>query len=104
MAWRELSPQVAARNPRPAVLDCRSFSSSQRQFLVTGTRGVRAALGGAGLGFGSSRGKPAGASAALTLLLLTIGATFAPTITNAQSLCTSCEAQIGLGATYHFWS
>jgi hypothetical protein len=75
MAWRELSPQVAARNPRPAVLDCRSFSSSQ----------------------------PAGASAALALLLLVIGATSAPTITNAQSLCASCEAQIGPGATYHFW-
>jgi len=49
MAWRELSPQAAARNPRPAVLDCRSFSSSQRQFLAAGTRGVRAAMGGAGL-------------------------------------------------------
>jgi hypothetical protein len=60
-------------------------------------------MGGAGLEFGSSPGKPAGASAALALLLLAIGATFAPTITNAQSLCTSCEAQIGLGATYHFW-
>jgi hypothetical protein len=103
MAWRELSPQVAARNPRPAVLDCRSFSSSQHQFLAAGTRGVRAALGGAGLGFGSSRGEPTGAYAALARLLLVIGASFAPTITNAQSLCTSCEAQIGLGATYHFW-
>lgn len=102
MAWRELSPQVAARNPRPAVLDCRSFSSSQHQFLAAGTRGVGAAPGGAGLGFGSSRGEPARASA-LAVLLLAIGATFAPTITNAQSLCTSCEAQIGLGATYHFW-
>ena len=104
MAWRELSPQAAARNPRPAVLDCRSFSSSRRQFPAAGTRGVRAAMGGAGLEFGSCPGKPAGAFAALSVVLLAVGATFAPTITNAQSLCTSCEAQIGLGATYHFWS
>jgi lipid A 3-O-deacylase PagL len=93
MAWRELSPQVAARNPRPAVLDCRSFSSSsQRQFLAAGRQGVHAALGRTGLGFGST-----------ALFLLVIGATFAPSITNAQSLCKSCEAQIGPGATYHFW-
>jgi len=61
-------------------------------------------MGGAGLEFGSCPGKPAGAFAALSVVLLAVGATFAPTITNAQSLCTSCEAQIGLGATYHFWS
>jgi len=100
MAWRELSPQIAARNPWPAVLDCRSFSSSQHQLLAAGTRGVRAALGGAGRV--ESR-ETCSASAALALLLLVIGATFAPAIANAQSICASCEAQLGLGATYHFW-
>ena len=43
------------------------------------------------------------ASAARGLLLVVIGATLAPTIANAQSICASCEAQLGLGATYHFW-
>ena len=37
------------------------------------------------------------------LLLLLIGALSVPTITKAQSLCESCEAQLGLGGTYHFW-
>jgi len=37
------------------------------------------------------------------LLVLTIGALSAPTVTRAQSLCESCEVQLGLGGTYHFW-
>jgi hypothetical protein len=37
------------------------------------------------------------------LLVLLIGALAAPTITRAQSLCESCEVQLGLGSTYHFW-
>jgi len=27
-----------------------------------------------------------------------------PTITRAQSICESCEVQLGLGGTYHFWA
>jgi lipid A 3-O-deacylase PagL len=50
-----------------------------------------------------SRRKAAWASAALADLLFVIGTTLAPAITNAQSICASCEAQLGLGATYHFW-
>jgi hypothetical protein len=37
------------------------------------------------------------------LLVLLIGALSTPTITKAQSLCESCEVQLGLGSTYHFW-
>lgn len=37
------------------------------------------------------------------LLVLLIGALSAPTITRAQSICESCEVQLGLGSTYHFW-
>jgi Lipid A 3-O-deacylase (PagL) len=37
------------------------------------------------------------------LLVLLIGALSAPTIAKAQSLCRSCEVQLGLGGTYHFW-
>src|SRR5690242_2622360 len=37
------------------------------------------------------------------LLLLAVGASCAPTFTKAQSLCESCEVQLGLGGTYHFW-
>ena len=39
-------------------------------------------------------------SAAIALLL---GAGHTPRIANAQSLCESCEAQVGVGVTYHFW-
>ena len=98
MACRDLSPEVAACNPWPAVLDCRSCSSSQHQVVAAQMRAVRAPLG-AGLRLSSRRGYVA--APPLALLLLIIGA--APTVTCAQSLCTSCEAQIGLGATYHFW-
>lgn len=52
---------------------------------------------------GSSRGEATFVFAALARLLLVIGVTLAPTIANAQSICASCEAQVGLGATYHFW-
>ena len=38
--------------------------------------------------------------AALALLL--IGA-YAPRLASAESLCESCELQIGIGDTYHFW-
>jgi Lipid A 3-O-deacylase (PagL) len=37
------------------------------------------------------------------LLVLLIGALSAPAITKAQSICESCEVQLGLGGTYHFW-
>ena len=37
------------------------------------------------------------------LLVLLIGALSVPTITRAQSICESCEVQLGLGGTYHFW-
>src|SRR6266436_1622037 len=37
------------------------------------------------------------------LLVLLIGALSVPTITRAQSICQSCEVQLGLGGTYHFW-
>jgi hypothetical protein len=37
------------------------------------------------------------------LLVFLIGALAAPTITQAQALCESCEVQLGLGGTYHFW-
>ena len=39
-------------------------------------------------------------SAAMALLL--IGA-YAPRLASAESLCESCELQIGIGDTYHFW-
>ena len=97
MACRELSPRVAARNPRPAVLDCRPFSCSRHQVVPARKRGERAPPGAR-----FSRRKTARASAALALALA-IAATLAPTTTSAQSICTSCEAQLGLGATYHFW-
>src|SRR6516162_9737649 len=38
--------------------------------------------------------------AAMALLL--IGA-YAPRFASAESLCESCELQIGIGDTYHFW-
>jgi hypothetical protein len=37
------------------------------------------------------------------LLLLLVCAEFAPRSADAQSLCESCEVQVGLGGTYHFW-
>jgi hypothetical protein len=39
-------------------------------------------------------------SAAIALLL-SVG--YAPRFASAQSLCESCELQIGIGETYHFW-
>jgi len=39
-------------------------------------------------------------SAAIALLL---GAGYIPRSVSAQSLCESCEVQIGIGETYHFW-
>ena len=38
------------------------------------------------------------------LLLLLVGAAHAPRSADAQSLCESCEVQVGLGGTYHFWA
>lgn len=38
---------------------------------------------------------------ALAALLLVVG--YAPRWVSAQSLCQSCEVQVGLGFTYHFW-
>lgn len=37
------------------------------------------------------------------LLLLLVYAACAPRSADAQSLCESCEVQVGLGGTYHFW-
>ncbi len=37
------------------------------------------------------------------LLLLLVGAAHTPRSAEAQSLCQSCEVQVGLGGTYHFW-
>jgi hypothetical protein len=39
-------------------------------------------------------------SAAMALLLI---AAYAPRFASAESLCESCELQIGIGETYHFW-
>jgi hypothetical protein len=39
-------------------------------------------------------------SAGLALLL---SAGYVPRVASAQSLCESCEVQIGIGETYHFW-
>jgi len=39
---------------------------------------------------------------AVSLALLLI-AGYVPGFANAQSLCESCEVQVGLGGTYHFW-
>jgi hypothetical protein len=36
-------------------------------------------------------------------LALLIMAGYVPGFANAQSLCESCEVQLGLGGTYHFW-
>lgn len=45
----------------------------------------------------------AGSIAQLASALLLLCATFAPRLTSAQSLCESCEVQVGIGGTYHFW-
>jgi len=37
------------------------------------------------------------------LLALLVYATYAPRFAAAQSLCESCEVQVGLGGTYHYW-
>ena len=42
-------------------------------------------------------------SCQLALLLVLAWAQYAPRSANAQSFCASCEVQIGLGGTYHFW-
>ena len=39
-------------------------------------------------------------SAAIALLL---GVGYMPRVGSAQSLCDSCELQLGIGETYHFW-
>ena len=70
---------------------------------MLGVRAPWSAPCAAGPRFGSSQGAPARASAALALVLLVIVGILAPATTNAQSICASCEAQVGLGATYHFW-
>ena len=36
-------------------------------------------------------------------LVLLVCADYAPRSADAQSFCASCEVQIGLGGTYHFW-
>jgi hypothetical protein len=37
------------------------------------------------------------------VLLLVVCATYSVRPAEAQSLCQSCEVQVGLGGTYHFW-
>src|SRR2546429_8695935 len=37
------------------------------------------------------------------LALLLACAPYAPRSADAQSLCKSCEVQVGLGGTYHYW-
>ena len=39
-------------------------------------------------------------SAAIALL---VGTGYVPQLVSAQSLCESCELQVGIGDTYHFW-
>jgi hypothetical protein len=36
-------------------------------------------------------------------IALLVGAAYVPGFASAQSLCKSCEVQLGLGGTYHFW-
>jgi hypothetical protein len=43
------------------------------------------------------------ASIKFGLLLLLVCAAGAPRSAGAQSLCESCEVQVGLGGTYHYW-
>ena len=37
------------------------------------------------------------------LLALLVVASWAPRVVSAQSWCETCEVQVGLGGTYHFW-
>jgi len=43
-------------------------------------------------------------SCQLALLLVLAWAQYAPRSANAQSFCASCECQIGVGGTIHFWA
>lgn len=43
------------------------------------------------------------ASIKFGLLLLLVCAQCAPRSADAQTLCESCEVQVGLGGTYHYW-
>src|SRR3981189_3364283 len=36
-------------------------------------------------------------------LMLLVCASYAPRSADAQSFCESCEVQVGLGGTYHYW-
>jgi len=36
-------------------------------------------------------------------LMLLVCASYAPRSADAQSFCQSCEVQVGLGGTYHYW-
>lgn len=38
------------------------------------------------------------------LLVLWVCALYAPRSADAQSFCASCEVQVGLGGTYHYWA
>jgi hypothetical protein len=40
----------------------------------------------------------------LGLLLALVCAAYAPRFANAQFHCTSCEVEIGVGGTYHYWA
>ena len=40
----------------------------------------------------------------LALIGVIVCADYAPRPAQAQSLCDSCELQVGLGGTYHFWA
>jgi hypothetical protein len=39
----------------------------------------------------------------LLVVAALVGALWLPRPAHAQSLCATCEVQIGLGGTYHFW-
>jgi hypothetical protein len=39
----------------------------------------------------------------VAFLVLLVAAGYAPRSADAQSLCQTCEVQIGLGGTYHYW-
>jgi hypothetical protein len=38
------------------------------------------------------------------LIAVIVCAYFAPRLAQAQSLCESCEVEVGAGGTYHFWA
>jgi len=40
----------------------------------------------------------------VAFLGVVVGVDYAPRLAQAQSLCESCEVQVGLGGTYHFWA